>query len=222
MAAVTDRHARERAVIRQVLSSQIDEPGIQRALELWDRQYAGRKSVPIIEFVNAIEAVQALESKARHGLRLELYRGMIQAAAGSVAQAARAATTRPSPAARPQLDGTPAEIVFMRLVQHYGDALRELGPQVSQPFLAALRLAVDSRKLPAVLGDAVATIAMRGSVSAGVQWGNTARMQMLAHAVYEAACKAAGPVAADRMLLDGIEVAEALPAAKLFSPRQLL
>lgn len=221
MAAVTDRHARERAVIRQVLSSQIDEPGIQRALELWDRQYAGRKSVPIIEFVNAIEAVQALESKARHGLRLELYRGMIQAAAGSVAQAARAATTRPSPAARPQLDGTPAEIVFMRLVQHYGDALRELGPQVSQ-LLAALRLAVDSRKLPAMLGDAVATIAMRGSVSASVQWGNTARMQMLAQAVYEAACKAAGPVAADRMLLDGIEVAEALPAAKLFSPRQFL
>ena len=222
MAAVADRHARERAVIRQVLSPHVDESGILRALELWDRQFAGRKSVPIIEFVNAIEAVQALEAKVRHALRLDLYRGMIQAAAGSVAAAARTASARPSQSARPQLDGTPAEIVFMRLVQHYGDALRESGPQVSQPFLAALRQAVDARKLPAMLGDAVATIAMRGSVSASVQWGNTARMQMLAQAVYEAACKAAGPVAADRMLLDGIEAAQTLPAAKLFSPRQFL
>lgn len=223
MAAVADRQDRERSVIRRVLDGHVDDAGIQDALDLWDQQFAGRKSVPIIEFVNAIESVQCLESGVRHALRLDLYRGMIQAAAGSVADAARSA--RPpakAPAARPQANGTPAEIVFLCLIQHYGDALRDLGPQVFQPFLAALRVAVEDRKLPIALADAMTTTATRGPASVNVQWGNTARMQLLAQAAYVSACKAAGPVKADRILLDGIEAANALDAAKIFPPKQFL
>ena len=68
------RYSRERAVISEVLGSKLDAAGVQSALDLWDRKFAGQKSVPLIEFVNEIEAVQALEARERHELRAELLR----------------------------------------------------------------------------------------------------------------------------------------------------
>jgi|GEM_PF-3308623 len=217
------RYSRERAVISEVLGAKLDAAGVQSALDLWDRKFAGQKSVPLIEFVNEIEAVQALEARERHELRLALYKGMIQAAAGPTTTAARTATRTTSPARpRVELKGTPAEIVFLKIVQYYGEQLRVLGPAVMQQFLSELRAALEERRMPGMLGDAMATVAMRGAVPDGVQWGNTARMHMLAQGLYVAACKAAGPVQADRILLGAVNQAKQLEAAKVFAPSQFL
>ena len=222
MAATDARHARERTIISQVLGTKLDAAGVQSALDLWDQKFAGRKSVPLIEFVNEIQAVQTLEARERHELRLALYRGMIQAAAGPTAPTRPASRPAPTTSVRTELKGPPAEIVFLKIVQHYGEQLRELGPVVIQQFLAEMRTALEDRRMPGVLGDAMATIAMRGATPDGVQWGNSARMHMLAQGLYVAACKAAGPVQADRILLGAVSEAKKLDAAKVFAPTQFL
>ncbi|MFN7552658.1 MAG: hypothetical protein ACK59M_14070 [Pseudomonadota bacterium] len=220
-------------------------PAIATCFILWEREFANQPHFVVTRFVSRCAETLGLSDADRIALTrrtfellakpyesLERYPEGLLSPAGGLAGAAVAAT--PSAASAQGLPRPP--VSFAAAPPLAAEAI--IAGAVGRSLLAPLR--AQARSQPGVLvqmiGDAarhaglpeslrhrIATWSANGGADDAVLSDlDLAALRQWVHVLYLAACDAAGPVAADRLLAQSIARAGALPSAVEFAPEQLL
>lgn len=210
------------ATLGKVLGAVLAASGMQ----VWDRSYAASKPFAIIEFVNEVSGVLALQSRQRHELRVAIYKSMTaKNGAPSRAVAAPAAikaTVVPLSSANPAAGQPVAFLVFESVCRHMHEAVMAEGSVTPREIAETLyrTLIVDYDQ------DTQAETFARWCGSQGdlegLMQGASDKYALYLQKFHAVLRELLGLEPADQLLRKAIAAAETLPAAAIFHPHRLL
>lgn len=219
--------ARRRRAVYTGLKPFMDEDQVMEALLVWEDRFADGPVYALHGFVSAICAQDAL--KSRHG---EVYRSLMRALtvdehhlAPDPKSLLRDYRAKRSPTPAPETPGASEDCapvqIFLAMSERLLGQLEANDPERAFKIRVDVMDRLNELRLPTVHAQTINRWLMQQGQEIPCGLGATV-LQELLHRLYVRACELFGPVAADRALASATREAQALPAARQFSPRRLL
>lgn len=234
--------ARRRNALLLGLEQDLTAAQVQTALQLWDDEYARTRPAALAEYVARVTSRFGLDVRASHALRISVYTAIAKhdvrqggalpigtAPPQSLPPVSRKTPMMPAAAATPSTTAKPPPLsatytVFSSMAATIAGGIRREPGDAKDEFVSSIVRSADIADMGKTHANAVSRWALSGNPAdlAVLSTLTAANFRSLMHAIYVAAVEACGPIAADRLLARAVQIADVLPEASRFSPRELL
>ena len=220
------------SAVLDTLGSHLSKHNARLALTIWEQRYAAKQLHGVASFLKDIAPLLEQSKANMQALRMDLYRSL----AGINGQKNDADPTIPAQAAaslgsddnvslrmlkKRGNNATPDIQVFTAICENLIEGAQKSGFREFGEFKLALTEHLGSAKLASKVSEMLLNwVSHESELINGIIPRD--RLAQIVNIFYISLCEAVGPVTGDAILNNAVTQADSLPAAKQFSPRQLL